>query len=309
MEMNIAFHCESMASTTIILVSWNSYDYIEPLIRNLCQKAADASQLQFLIVDNTNGQDKNVHKLKELPCHVDIHLFSPGKLTSSRGHAAGLNYAMAQLNTEYGLVCDPDIYVFMQNWDTVLPNRLKTTNSVAIGAPYPQWKTGKYHHFPSPPFCYFHVETLRQFSTDWAPFSDSKAGHIGKFLCRQVGRLGIVITRDRYQKYQFLRQYSTWAENTLGIFAPDTGWKIAQSLKQNNASSIVFDAVLPDDSRLERFTPKETWVEIARQFELFCDGDQPFIVHKYGTRGRLWKTEKGNDKAYWLTCIETVEQT
>jgi len=296
-----------MSETTIILVSWYSYEYIEAVIRNLCTKAANPELLRFLIIDNTNGADPAIQNLISLPHQVDIHLFSPGKLTSSRGHAAGLNHAMTMLESGFGLICDPDIYVFMQDWDLILPSRLKETNSVAIGAPYPQWKTGKYHNFPSPPFCYFDVQALKKLSTDWAPFSDTPAGQISKFLCRQIGRIGIVITRDRYQKHKLLRQYSSWAEKTLGIFAPDTGWKIAQSVKENNAKTIVFDALLPDDQRLNKLHPKETWIEIARQFELFCDGSQPFIAHKYGTRGRLWKTERGNDKQYWLNCIETVE--
>lgn len=297
-----------MPKITITLVSWYSFKYIEKLIRNLNSKAAYPESLKYLIIDNSNGSDQPPGILNELRTSIQIIPFSPGKLKGSRAHAAGLNEAMKHLNTPYTLVCDPDIHIFKSQWDTCLINYLSKHNAVAIGAPYPEWKTGKYHDFPSPPFCFFETQTIKEICDDWSPFSDTTAGFFWKFFIRQIGRIGLLISRDRYQKYISIRHYSHWAEKTLGIFAPDTGWRIAHAVRQQKVSSIVFDAIMPDSLLVKNVKYSQTFNYLAKHYELFFFEGEPFVAHKYGTRGILWRTKYGNDDTYWKECLRAIEQ-
>lgn len=297
-----------MDDITIILVNWFSADYIDALIHNLCTHSAAPERLQFLILDNTNGQDTALRALNDKYPNLDIRPVSPSPLKSSKAHAFALNYAMSVLATRYGLVCDPDIHVFRPRWDAFLIDLLRSTDAVAAGAPYPEWKTGKYHDFPSPPFCFFDTQKLKNLCTDWSPFSPTPIGFMWKFLVRQVGRLGLVVSRHTYQKYHILRRYSAWAERTLGVFAPDTGWKIARAAREKGARSIVFDAIMPDNPVLKKQARAEIFIELACHYELFFFDNEPFVVHKYGSQGLLWKTRYSNDRAFWENRIHLAQE-
>lgn len=296
-----------MPEITIVTVNWFSGNYILSLLAHLHVKAHQPKDLCALVIDNTNGRDASLQKLKDSPIPNTILNLDSRGLKGSQGHAFALDYAMDKLETEYSVVLDPDIHVFWQGWDQFCIAEMQRQNAVAVGAPYPVWKVGKYHDFPSPPFCFFHTDRLRQLENDWSPYGATALHNAWTFFIRQIGRLGSLLTRKRYEKYPFLRKYAAFAEKRFGVFSQDTGWKLAEEALQKGLRTIVFDTVLPDDpiAALEKLIP--VFRSMARAYELFAYDHHIFLAHKYGTGGWPWRTERGDDEAYWQSCIQQIE--
>jgi hypothetical protein len=298
-----------MHNITIVTVNWYSVEYIEKLLENLHSKAAQPEKLKVLVMDNTNGSDLKTNRLSETGILCHICPLNTRKLSGSRAHAFALNQAINMLDTEFALILDPDTYVFKKEWDTFCINEIQQHNTVAIGAPFPPWKVGKYHDFPSPPFCFFKTKAIKSMSNDWTPFPRNPARFVGKFMIRQIGRIGPVITRRTYTNFSFIRKYSAAAEKVLGIFAPDTGWLIAEEARQKEMKSILFDTTESHETRLVPRSAVSAFQDLAGHYELFSYKDELMITHKYGSSGRPWKTRYGHDEAYWRKCIQSIEAT
>ena len=297
-----------MPDTTILTVNWNCSAMIEQFMANALSKADKSDKLKLLVIDNTNGSDGLIYKLPEkcaIPC--EIHKLDTNGLSGSRGHAAGLDLGLGLIDTEYTLVVDPDIYIFKDKWDSFCIDLLSKTGSVAVGVPYPPWKTGKYHNFPSPPFSFFRTDFLKDINATWKPFASSRTGHFCHFLLRQIGRLGPIVTRKTFTHSAMIRCYSKFAEKALGIFSHDTGCIIAATAKRKGSKSIVFDTVTENDIHLVPESGLEVFKELAGHYELFYFQGSPFLVHKYGSGGIPWRTERGHDEANWRKTIEQME--
>ena len=48
---------------TILSVSYNSSHHLKRLYKNLLEKAGNPLNIQFIIIDNTNGKDSNLNDL------------------------------------------------------------------------------------------------------------------------------------------------------------------------------------------------------------------------------------------------------
>ncbi len=297
-----------MGKITIVTVNWFSADYILAMLKNLSAKAGHPENLFAAIVDNTNGQDRALGKLKKIPIKHRIYYLENRGLKGSRGHALALDFAVKKLQTEFSLIVDPDVYVFMKNWDEFCISELSKQNAIAIGAPYPVWKVGKYHDFPSPPFCFFHTHTLQNMENGWAPYGDTVFQNARIFCIRQIGRLGNRLTRKRYEKSLFLRRYAALMEKRFGVFSQDTGWKLAQEAREKGLKTIVFDSVLPYETNLKFENEKGDFLPLSKQYELFAFKHQAIMTHKYGSGGSPWMTEFGNDEIYWRNCIQRIER-
>ncbi|MBN2377871.1 MAG: glycosyltransferase family 2 protein [Sedimentisphaerales bacterium] len=298
-----------MCSITIVIVNWHSNDLIKRLLDNLMNKAKNPEQLKVLIIDNTNGKDQAIRKIAEHKLKPVLKEIDPGKLKSSSGHAFALNQAMEYIDTEYCLVADPDIHVFIKQWDTFCISKLDHDNCIAIGAPYPFWKTGKYHDFPSPPFCFFRTHKIRQLKNNWTPFSDSGIVNLVIFLVRQIGRLAGLINRKRIVNSPSWRKINSMMENIFGVFSRDTGWRIAREANQKGLPSILFDTVFEPEKQLKNYISSEAIESLANEYELYSYDGQIAVTHKYGTGVKSWKTKHGGSTNHWLECIEKIENS
>ena len=116
--------------------------------------------------------------------------------------------------------------------------------AMAIGAPYPSWKLGKYHQFPSPPFIFYKTSVLKTLGLDWSPFPKAFSPQIYNFITRQIVRMGLFCTRRRLSKYPKLRKTAKRLETIFGVCAPDTGWLIASKSKRDNLKNFLLDRII-----------------------------------------------------------------
>jgi hypothetical protein len=291
-----------VAGITIVSVSWRSASYLEPLLANLRAKAHNARRVKVTIVDNTGGQDQSLSRLSD----VEVVSFTPGVRNGSRAHARALDFAMPFIQTEYGLVVDPDVHVFRTGWDSLFVSTLERRGAFAIGAPYPGWKIGKYHDLPSPPFFFFRTERLRQLGASWAPFGPTRLADIRAFVLRQIGRIGRSLTRTRYEQSTVLRNYASWVERRFGVFDADTGWRIARAAGAEGQVSILFDVVVAGSPCFH--SGSDAFQKLAQEYELYTYEGRPVLTHKYGSAAVPWRTRRGEDMAFWRDCISRLER-
>jgi hypothetical protein len=287
---------------TICTINWYSCDFIQKLSENLSAKAQFKEKLTFLIIDNTNGEDKKIYSLQNTIPSVQIIKNDTKSPRGSLGHACGLNLAMSMINTKYALLTDPDVYVFKNHWDTFLVGMLNQNNILAAGTAYPQWQLGKYHNFPNPVFCFFKTPDFLKLQPDWMPFTENKLLLMWDFIKRNFLRLGILINRKTYEKYTFVRKVWPILEKLTGVCSKDTGWKIAEKARKYHFKSVLFKAVSPHEVVPE--SKSDSFKTLAGQFELYYYNNEPILTHKYSTGSAVWKTEKGSDINFWRQCID-----
>ena len=298
-----------MFNITIVTVNWFNVEYILSVLKNLHAKAKHPENLSVLIVDNTNGKDESLQKLNKSKIAFKILSLDNRGFKGSIGHAWALDHAMKHLKSEYSVVVDPDIYVFKKYWDEFCLLEMKKTGSIAIGAPYPKWKVGKYHDFPSPPFCFFHTRTIKNMKHGWEPYGSTIFHNALTFLVRQVGRMGSLLTRQRFEKHALLRNYAAISERMFGVFSQDTGWKLAEEVRTKRFKTIVFDSVLHKDNFSVSKIANEAFQAMVREYEVFSYNKELILTHKYGTSGIPWRTKFGSDLNYWMNCIKKVEES
>lgn len=275
------------------------------LFSNLNEKAKFPDRIRYIVIDNANGKNPSVASLTEMGLPLKIYPNDTEGKRGSFGHASGLNEAMKKLETEFAVGVDPDIYVFKDDWDCFCIEELKTRDCSAIGTTYPQWQLGKYHNFPNPVFCFFRTKDYKMMDSDWTPYWDSGLMTYYNFIKRQVLRCGIFISRKRYEKYPLIRKISTFLEGIIGVCSHDTGWRIADKARQKHIRSVVFQAVLPDDTVTGSQT--DAFRQLAGEFELYYCENEPILTHKYSTASRVWRTGKGGDLDFWRECIKQFE--
>jgi hypothetical protein len=296
-----------MADITIVTVNWHSAGWIRRLLDNLLRKASGHHSLRVLVLDNTCGADSDLAAVEAAGIPCTVRPMDCRGLTGSRAHAFALNEAMKLVQTEFVLVVDPDVHVFALQWDALCIEAMTSKSVSAIGAPYPQWKVGKYHDFPSPIFCLYRRDLANQIQMDWRPYNDCPWCNAGVFILRQIGRLGGLLNRRLYERSAVARGYAKTAERFFGTFSQDTGWRIARAARHRKLASILFGNMMPQDTTALKAPADPVWAELAREFELFAFANRPMLIHRYGTGGRPWRTAKGADESFWLERIERAE--
>ena len=291
-------------SITVLSVSFYSSFHLKRLFTNLVEKADYPENIQFLIVDNTNGKDKG---LKEsLQDVVDLIIVNNDSRIRqrSKSHASALDLGLKNVETEFTLIVDPDIHVFKSGWDTFCINPLSKNGKSVLGAPYPIWKLGKVHDYPSVVFMFFKTALVQASGNTFYPFS-STLGRLWNSVIRKIVRLGGIASKNRLDHFRFLRNFCGWLENLTGITSPDTGKEIIELFRSTGFQSIVFDTPYSRDL-LDIGCDK--FAAIAREFELYFHENEPILTHMYSSGVFHWQTEKGHDIDYWLDLIHKVKK-
>ncbi|HAL45305.1 MAG TPA: hypothetical protein DCP47_05235, partial [Phycisphaerales bacterium] len=257
---------------TIATVNWHSYDYLVKLFENLTSKSKHPENLRFLLIDNTDGKDKKVENLKSQFQNLNIIQNNPGNLKGSPAHCTGLNVAMQNIETPYALILDPDVHIFKKEWDEFLINLLDQNNSFAAGVSFPRWQLGMYHNFPNPVFCFFKTAPYRDFAPQWSAYDVSKITLYWDFFRRNLLRCGILINRNLYENFAFVRTVWSNLEKIIGVCSRDTGWRRAVKAKKNIIKTVLFQ---PRIVSSKNFNPEDPLQTLAKYFELYCYQNEP----------------------------------
>jgi hypothetical protein len=289
---------------TIATVNWHSFAYLEGLFANLLSKAKRPENLRFVIVDNTNGKDADLEKLKTIFQNITIIKNDPAALKGSPAHAHGLNVVMKNIKTPFALILDPDVHIFKKYWDDFLIELSNQNDIFALGVSFPPWQLGMYHNFPNPVFCFFKTKPYLEFSPDWSAYDVSKLVLYWDFVRRNILRLGILIGRRAFENSNFVRAIWPCFEKAIGVCSRDTGWQRAQKAKKARIKTIIFQPRIVSSKELK---PDDPYSNIAKYFELYCWQNEPILTHKYSTNSLVFKTGKSNDSDLWKKCIEQIE--
>jgi len=290
---------------TIISVSYRSGMHISRLFNNLNDKAQHKQNLKFIVIDNTNGEDQELNTL--LPKNLDLNVVrNDGRhYQRSISHASGLDIGLMQSVTEYTLIIDPDVHVFKSKWDSLCLDYLEDREKIVIGSPYPDWKLGKVHDYPSVVFMFFRTQEIKGLNKSFQPFP-TLSKKIKNSILRKITRLGIIASKSRLDKSQLLRKITSILENIFGITSPDTGNDIIKAIRIKDYKSINFKARLAH--QLHSINASSFHYDMAREFELYFYEDTPFMSHMYGSGVFHWKTANGSDVEYWQELIEHIER-
>lgn len=295
----------SDALITIGTVNWYSCAYLEKLFHNLLDKAEHSDRLRFVVVDNTNGKDDSIEKLKEAFQNITIIRNDSRQTKGSPSHASGLNIVMKNIKTPYALILDPDVHVFKKNWDTFLIDLTNKNNIFTLGVSFPPWQLGMYHNFPNPVFCFFETKQYLEFAPDWSAYDVNGFIICWDFARRNFLRLGTFINRKHFENSKLIRTLWPRIEKIIGLCSRDTGWRRAQKAKKSEIKTIIFETkVVPS----EEFKPDDFYSNMAKYFELYCYQNEPILAHKASTNSPVFKTDKSNDENLWKECIEQIER-
>ena len=288
---------------TILSVSFNSSIHLKRLMKNFLLKTAQLDNIKFLIVDNTNGEDKALYTAFDKSYEVRIIKNNNRFKQRSLSHAYALDVGMKHIDTKFTLIVDPDIHIFYKNWDEFCIKKMDLNPRTVIGAPYPQWKLGKVHNYPSVVFMFFQTNLVQNFGRTFHPFPKLYK-RIYNSIVRKFVRLGGFANKNRLGNSKKLQLICKWLEDFTGITSPDTGKEIVSQFHYHGYNSIVFT------SPYEQFfgdEGSETLKLLAKDFEVFTYENKPFISHMYSSGVYHWRTKRSSDLNYWIGLIKKIE--
>jgi hypothetical protein len=214
---------------------------------------------------------------------------------------------MEQVKTEYTLTVDPDVHLFISGWDRIFMENLEGVNCRAVGAPYPWWKLGKYHDYPSPIFALYRADTLREVAADWSPFPSSRMRRFRNLLERLWVRLGPIATRRRLVASSRLANFCRWMETRFPLCAPDTGYRLAHCLRESGADAALLTPVNHREAAQMVYGLSGSLAHLADDFELFMWRDCPAMVHRYSTRSYYWRMPQSGNRERWRRLIREAD--
>lgn len=271
---------------TVLSVSWRSAEWLRDLFTNMLALADQPEQIRLLVADNTNGADTDLRRL-DFP-RLEIVPVNVGGQIMSMAHAHGLNALWERVETPFALIVDPDVAILHPAWDRALQEGFAAQDVVAIGAPYPAWKLGKYHDFPSPIFACWRSDALRALAPDWQPYGRTARRRLLDFALRQTFWLPRLCDRVvlRLPRRQF--RTARWMERLVGVVSKDTGWEIAQRARQRGWRAALFE-VVRDPATLDGIAADAAphYRRLAAEFELYAWQNRPFLTHRNPTFTRL----------------------
>jgi len=288
---------------TILSVSFNSSFHLKRLFKNLIDKTARLKNVKFLIVDNTNGNDKNLYNTFDKTYNLRILKNNNHFRQRSISHASALDLGMKNVESEFTLIVDPDIHIFQEKWDEVCLKEMALNKKTVIGAPYPQWKLGKVHNYPSVVFMFYKTNLVQNFGKKFHPFPTFHKRVLNSIM-RKFVRLGGIANKKRLGQFKILRLICSKLEKITGVTSPDTGKEIIQQFYNNGFKSIVFS------SPYENYFKKKDEIglrSLAKDFEIFLHDGKPFMSHMYSSGVYHWRTKRSADLKYWMDLINNIE--
>lgn len=303
--------CSTMTSlakkTNVLTVSWYSGEWISHLVNNLESKASHPDRLEFTIIDNTNGNDKDLASALRKSSKARILHFASKSSQPSRAHASAITFGLSAINDSWCVLFDPDVYVFQHGWDQWCRSKILDEGYIAAGAPYPPWKLGKYHDFPSPIFAAMNLARIQALNATWEPFFSSSLGLAYSFVMRKLFRAGGFLNRTRLTHSTSWRQIAYLGERLAGVYAPDTGYRIAAAANRHNTTAYCLKTDWDGETVNTAGSP--CWRNLANAYELFTECGRPFAAHCYGSSMRQWRSRFSGNVGFFRDLCEACNET
>jgi len=295
---------------TVAVVSWYSTANIQALFTSA--QANATSDLDFIICDNTDGKDCELHD--SLGNAHRIISFSPDvpavyrrkRRYGSYAHGSALNMLLHQIKTEYCLFADPDCLILASGWDQICRQAIAAP-MMAFGAPYHSCKIPKYHNFPSPIFIFFRTEEFRKIGADWTPYKVPLSVEAWDQMRRILAIAGSGLGRRIAGRSFYLSRVAEIMRQVLGNSGKDTGWRIAAQARRRQYQANLLTTALVNTQLHPIYATQPSVQELMNRFELFLWQGIPFVTHYYGSPYRKY----GNiDQAidYWRGLAQVVSQ-
>ena len=288
---------------TILSVSFRSGMHLNRLFNNLLNKSSNPETLKFLIVDNTNGEDEDLSNQLNSFHSIKFLKNSGAGMQRSISHAKALDLGLKNLDTDFCLIIDPDVHIFYSGWDRFCIDLISKEPKTVIGAPYPDWKLGKVHDFPSVVFMFFKTKQIKTLNKTFYPFPKTPKKILNSVL-RKITRLGSFATKNRLSNNKRIRILALRLENIFGITSPDTGNEIIEHFRDVGYITINFQAVYSNNLEIDK---NSALYRLANEYELYLYDGEPWLTHMYGSGVFYWKTNKGSDIEYWMELIKITE--
>ena len=110
---------------------------------------------------------------------------------------------------------------------------MKGNHPTVLGAPYPQWKLGKVHDYPSVVFMFFKTNLIQNFGKTFHPFPKPYKRFYNSIL-RKFVRLGGVANKRRLGKSKKLRFICEWLEKKQELLPQTLEKTLFNSLKKTS---------------------------------------------------------------------------
>lgn len=118
-------HSSGDGTVTVVIVNWNGGDLLAQCVRHL--QAQTVLPSQVLLVDNASSDDS----LEQLPVWDRLVIL---RMSRNLGFAAGNNHAVAQCNTEYVALLNPDAFASPDWLEQLLAAAKAHPQSAAFGS-------------------------------------------------------------------------------------------------------------------------------------------------------------------------------
>ena len=295
---------DTLKTITILSASYRSGPHLNRLFNNLKIKADNHHCLQFIVVDNTNGQDIDLKDAFSKDLEIQFVMNDGSGLQRSISHSSALDCGIQNCETEFTLIIDPDVHVFKAGWDNFCIGQMNKVDKLVIGAPYPEWKLGKVHDFPSVVFMFFRTRQVVKFDKSFYPFP-RLSKRILNSIFRKVTRLGILTSKSKLDKSKKLRKITKWLEKITGITSPDTGKQIIEAFRREGFKALNFKASYSSDIANN---VKNAEIELSKQFESYYLNDEIIMTHMYGSGVFHWRSERGADLDHWQDLISEIDK-
>ena len=297
---------------TVLTVSWYSANLLEIMISSLLSKAEFPECLSLMIIDNTDGVDSELTKLKAKFPGIKILPFKPENSNALNAHAEALNFGFRKIKTEFFLTVDPDVFVFKKKWDSFCINLLRNKEISAVGTIYPEWWIGTYHNFPSPVFCFGKSCGFEKLGPDWLPLQAGVVKKIISLVQRQAVRCFFLFRRKILNKLSILRRIAFCISAYSPVCSFDTGSKMALAAAKNKDTEFIFfKPVFPDQLNTlssMKIKNSESLSMLAEQYEIYLFDDELILTHQYGSQNFFLRTDRGKDSNYWKKLVFDVEE-
>jgi hypothetical protein len=154
--------------TIVTVVIRKHYGYIQRQL-DLADALNPGGEFRMIVVDNARGdlavEDPRCTVLHGGPADQSLSTDYRG----SYHHAAALNQAIAQVDTRYLLVLDPDLFPIYRNWMADCIDHMQRRDLSVFGVPwYYRWYR-KYRYFPCVHFMLIDLQKIDRAQLDFTP--------------------------------------------------------------------------------------------------------------------------------------------